>query len=71
MSGELKMNTGDDGVISSDDLCEYAVEWAEAVQTKLWAEEQLKALIPPGSELHVGAYVIRRGLDSVQVLPSA
>ncbi len=56
--------------ISSDDLQEYAGAWSEAEQTKLWAEEQIKALVPPGFQLHVGSYMISRENDSIHISPS-
>lgn len=69
MFGESNQSNEMGTAISTDDLHEYAGEWAEAEQTKRWAEEQLKALVPPGAELRVGSYLILREGDSIQILP--
>ncbi len=71
MFGESTDNAQIDVAISADDLYEYAGEWTDAEQTKLWAEEQLKALVPPGSQLQVGSFVIRRDFDTIEVLKGA
>lgn len=70
MFGDPQKKNEGTTALSTDDLHEYAGEWAEAEQTKLWAEEQLKALVPPGVQVHVGSYLIRREDDSIHISPS-
>ncbi len=56
---------------AGDDLQELAAEWSAAEETKRWAEEQIRALMPEGSTLQIGPYLIRRNQDSLQILQGA
>ncbi len=67
MWGNISDKEGEVVSISVEDLCEYAGDWTEAEKTKLWAEEQIKAIMPPCSELHVGCYLISRGSESIKI----